>query len=65
MPLEEYFCFVCDKNGLWYKIPVRVKNTFDEFSENNNPLIKEFSKYRSMHPCNYMFNDIFVLKESK
>lgn len=62
---QEYFCFATDNKGYWYRIPVKLKRIFDDCLEENSPVIKEFDRYRSLHPVNYMFTDVAVLKESK
>lgn len=70
-----YFCFVTDKQGYWYRIPVKKREEFFDWSENYKKYEKElnlddladvpdFNDYRCMHPINYMFNEIKVLKES-
>jgi hypothetical protein len=64
-----YWCFVTDNTGHWYKIPVSKKYDFEEYIHAmENDLIwdnDDFEKYRCMHPVNYMFKDIEVLKENK
>lgn len=66
--MKEYLCFVTDDSGHWYKIPVKLKNEFEEYREamENDLDWKgvDFDKYRSMHPVNYMFPVIEVLKEN-
>jgi hypothetical protein len=63
------FCFVTDNDGHWYKIPVKHKSLFEEWVEcmyNDQEWEHEvdFENYRSMHPSNYMFNDVYILKEN-
>lgn len=67
--------FIQDDEGHWFKIKVSQKEKFYEWIEFcNKPScqVKEedydgpdFDKLRCMHPCNYMFKEIFVLKETK
>lgn len=76
MPVyHEYVMFIQDDEGHWYKIPVSLKEKFQEWIEySNKPSCQyedgdyngpEFDDYRSMHPCNFMFKEIDVLKETK
>lgn len=72
---NNYLMFVQDDEGHWYKIPTNLKEQFEEWLEFfNKPSCQfeegdyngpDFDKYRSMHPCNYMFKEIHVLKETK
>jgi hypothetical protein len=74
---NEYFCFVIDHDGHWYKIPVSEKSNFNDWVELTSQrylteeIIKRleethecFDDYRCMHPVNYMFKEIEVLKEN-
>jgi hypothetical protein len=76
MPVyHEYMMFVQDSYGIWYRIPVSKKEKFEEWLEiDKKPSCQieegdydgpNFSDYKCMHPCNYMFKSIEVLKESK
>jgi hypothetical protein len=68
-------CFVSDKDGYWYKIPVTSRSDFYDWSDNikgkyiaEEDLAYEYCeyswpKYRCMPPLNYMFKDLKVLKE--
>jgi hypothetical protein len=64
-----HFMFIQDENdGHWYKIPVSLKESFYDWQESmyteSEWLGCDFDKYRCMHPCNYMFKEIEVLKEN-
>lgn len=69
----ENYMFIQDSDGIWYKIPVSQRNKFEEWIEiSNKPSCQfeegdyngpNFDDYRCMHPCNYMFKEINVLKE--
>ena len=62
-----FWCFVHDSSGHWFKIPVSKKSDFDDYvyaAENDlNWEGEDYEKYRSMHPVNYMFQTVDVLKE--
>ena len=62
------WCFTTDSSGHWFKIPVVYKSIFEDYvdaMENDKDWKGEnFEKYRCMHPVNYMFKEISVLKES-
>lgn len=73
---KEYFCFVTDNDGHWYKIPVKLKTKFEDWVEYSATYtealdrddlanVPDFDDYRCMHPVNYMFEKILVLKETK
>jgi hypothetical protein len=67
---NEYTMLIQDYDGHWYRIPVSQKENFEEWNEFcNNELSDytgpQFDSYRSLHPCNYMFKEIHVLKEAK
>lgn len=66
---DNYYCFISDCDRHWYKIPVDKLYAFNEYlAAINNKEIEyceeNFEKYRCMHPCNYMFKNVEVLKES-
>lgn len=76
MPVyREYVMFIQDDEGHWYKIPASQKEKFEEWIEFcNKPSCQieegdwdgpDFDSLRYMHPCNYMFKEIYVLKELK
>ena len=70
MSINNYYCFITDHDGHWYKIPVDKRNLFDDYLDAmaNDDIDyngETFTKYRCMHPCNYMFKNVEVLKESK
>ena len=76
MSVYNYSMFIQDEEGQWYKIPVSQKENFEKWIElNSKPScqvededfagLPDFYFSRCMHPCNYMFKDIQVLKESK
>lgn len=67
--IKDYWCFVTDNDGHWYRIPVNTKFQFEKWVEVIETIDftyddQDFSKYRSMHPINYMFKDVEVLKEN-
>lgn len=73
---NDYFCFVSDADGVWYRVPVKLREDFYDWTESKSnyvaeedleaePYFPDFSKYRSLHPCNYMFKTIEVLKETE
>jgi hypothetical protein len=60
--MDEYFCFITDNDGFWYFIPVNQRDNFTSCLEDmeSDPnlyivFIKNFERYRSLHPVNYMF----------
>ena len=55
-------CFVVDHEGAWYKLPVALRDEFYDYLDGISN--EDFMKYRCLHPCNYMFSDLQVLKES-
>lgn len=61
-------CFIQDFDGFWYKIPVSLRDEFskwlEDFQEYRDRLHTDFDKYRCLHPCNYMFDSVEVLKEA-
>lgn len=72
---EEYFCFLSDTDGLWYRVPVKMRDEFYDWIDSkllyvaeedleSEPYFTDFSKYRCLHPCNYMFKSVEVLKET-
>lgn len=66
--LKDYWCFVTDNSGGWYKIPVNYRFMFTQWLdavENMNDVWDhpDFTQYRSMHPVSYMFKEITTLKE--
>ena len=67
----DYWCFVTDNDGHWYKIPVSKKPEFEDWCECEENGFEhdypDYDNFRSMHPLNYMFkiNELKVLKESK
>ena len=73
--MTEKLCFVTDNDGHWYKIPVSKREDFHEWVEYIESYIDpedsqdfdfdKYDSYRCMHPTNYMFNDIEVLKENE
>jgi len=68
LEINNYYCFTTNRVGRWYKIPVNKRNLFDNYvdaMENDDKQYdgENFEKYRCMHPCNYMFKNIEVLKE--
>lgn len=76
MDVNNYSMFIQDEEGHWYKIHVSQKENFEKWTELcNKPScqvededyegLPDFDSHRCMHPCNYMFKDIQVLKESK
>jgi len=73
---KENLCFVSDIDGLWYKLPVKLKDDFYDWVDSRMNYVSEedleachqenpFVKYRCLHPVNYMFKDVSVLKENK
>jgi hypothetical protein len=67
--LKDFWCFVMDCEGYWYKIPVNKKYQFERWVENVESMEiiyddEDFTKYRCMHPVNYMFKDVTTLKEN-
>ena len=62
------WCFVTDSSGHWFRIPVSYKAEFERYVEimENDGIWdgSDFDRYRSMHPVNYMYANIEVLKES-
>ena len=70
--VSSHLCFVTDNVGHWYKIPVSEKQNFEDWleitshdkHEDSVEFNKCFDDYRCMHPVNYMFKEIEVLKES-
>ncbi len=62
------YCFIEDFDGLWYKIPVSLRGEFcqwlEDIQEYRERLHENFDKYRCMHPCNYMFKSVKVLRET-
>lgn len=66
------FCFYqspTGSNGSWYKIPVelrqQIENDFEMVLLKNHYHLSSINwdEYKCMHPCNYMFKEIEVLKE--
>jgi hypothetical protein len=62
------YCFVTDSSGHWFKIDVSQKQDFEDYVESmENDACwegEDYSQYRCMHPVNYMFPILEVLKES-
>jgi hypothetical protein len=62
---ETYYCFVADSGSIWYRIPVIMRNQFYNLLDDNEKELKTmFFSYRCLHPINYMFPVVEVLKES-
>ena len=59
-----------DSRGLWYKIPLDKRSQIEQYFQNiiekndNNYYDSSFDQYICLHPCNYMFKNVEVLKES-
>ena len=62
------YCFVTDHSGHWFKINVSQREDFYDYIETmENDAVwegEDYDQYRCMHPVNYMFNEILVLKET-
>lgn len=68
---KEYWCFVTDNDGHWYRIPVSKREEFHDWCECEvngfDHEYPDYDGYKAMHPINYMFkiDEIKVLKEGK
>jgi hypothetical protein len=64
----DMYCFVTDQSGHWFKIRVSQKQEFEDYVEAMENDIDwegdDYNQYRCMHPVNYMFPIVDVLKES-
>jgi len=72
MKFEENYCFITDGDGHHFFIPVTKRNEFYDLCERiesadydaMREVEESFAKYRSLAPCNYMFTERTILKET-
>jgi len=75
---ENHLCFLQDNKGLWYLIPVSLRNTFDNdlceithyyedkeiYEKKSNEFLEKYMEYRSLYPSNYVITERTIYKES-